>query len=268
MEATAVCVCDDNFFRLETMPDSDCVRSPSAPRFDLTSPPVLDGTDVRLTWRPSNDSGGDPDNLYYDVYTVQLTGEEFQYCRSNNEQIDDDCEGGTKCRFTLTGLDANTPYGVLIVAANSATNDDECIDDVTLLGSRYLVLVVGTEDAKTGLAVGPAVAITFFMTVIITAMVTSVIILAIVYLCIKHKYSHGHSGTSYNTTKVDLGRNEMHSPSLKEQEQFETAAKKPSTPARPMPPPAKPTPPRPTPPSRPPHKPAPHASHSPAYNGY
>ena len=63
--------------------------SPSAPRFDLTSPPILDGTDVRLTWRPVNDSGGDPDNLYYDVYTVQLTGNSFEYCRQNDEDIDD-----------------------------------------------------------------------------------------------------------------------------------------------------------------------------------
>ena len=61
-----------------------------------------------------------------------------------------DCEGGSKCRYTLTGLEANTPYSILIVAANSATDDPECIDDVTILGSRYLVLVVGTEDAKTG----------------------------------------------------------------------------------------------------------------------
>ena len=59
-----------------------------------------------------------------------------------------DCESGTKCRYTLTGLEANTPYGVLIVAANSATDDPECIEDVTVLGSRYLVLVVGTKDAK------------------------------------------------------------------------------------------------------------------------
>ena len=39
-------------------------------------------------------------------------------------------------------------YSILIVAANSATDDPETVVDVTPLGSRYLVLVVGTEDAK------------------------------------------------------------------------------------------------------------------------
>ena len=61
-----------------------------------------------------------------------------------------DCEGGTKCTFTLKGLDENTPYAVLIVAANSATEDANCIEDITILGSRYLVLVARTKDAKTG----------------------------------------------------------------------------------------------------------------------
>ena len=34
-----------------------------------------------------------------------------------------------------------------MVAANSATDDPDCVYNITVLGSRYLVLVVGTEDA-------------------------------------------------------------------------------------------------------------------------
>ena len=62
------------------------------------------------------------------------------------------CSDGGDCRYTVTGLDANSSYSILIVAANSATDDPETVVDVTPLGSRYLVLVVGTEDAKSQLA--------------------------------------------------------------------------------------------------------------------
>lgn len=52
----------------------------------------------------------------------------------------------TKCSYKITGLDPQSPYGVLLVAANSATDDSTCINDTTTLGSRYLVFIVGTDD--------------------------------------------------------------------------------------------------------------------------
>ena len=62
-----------------------------------------------------------------------------------------DCATTEKdCRYSVTGLDENTPYALLVVAANSATDDPQCVTDITLLDSRYLVLVVGTEDAPEG----------------------------------------------------------------------------------------------------------------------
>ena len=61
--------------------------SPSAPRFDLTSPPVLEGTDITLVWLPSNDTGG-ADSLYYDVYTAQLDSSDPVFCKQNDDEID------------------------------------------------------------------------------------------------------------------------------------------------------------------------------------
>ena len=61
--------------------------TPSAPRFDLTSPPVLNGTDISLIWLPSNDTGGDPDNLDYDVYAAQLDGNDPIFCRQNDDGV-------------------------------------------------------------------------------------------------------------------------------------------------------------------------------------
>ena len=58
------------------------------------------------------------------------------------------CNGDEQCSNKITGLDENKPYAILIVAANSATDDPECITNITILDCRYLVLVVGTEDAK------------------------------------------------------------------------------------------------------------------------
>ena len=63
--------------------------SPSAPLFDLNSPPMLDGTDVTLVWLPSDDAGGDPNNLYYDVYAAQLGGDNPTFRRQNDGPIDD-----------------------------------------------------------------------------------------------------------------------------------------------------------------------------------
>ena len=40
-------------------------------------------------WLPSADSGGDPENLYYDVYAAQLDGDDPVFCRQNEEPIDD-----------------------------------------------------------------------------------------------------------------------------------------------------------------------------------
>ena len=57
-----------------------------------------------------------------------------------------DCKGGTECSYVIKGLDPDTPYSVLVVAANSATDDPNCIDDVTILGSRYLVFIVGADE--------------------------------------------------------------------------------------------------------------------------
>ena len=77
---------------INSLPQSMCIHtspgSPSAPIFDLTSPPTLKGTDIKLTWLPSNDTGGDPSNLYYNVLTAQLDGENPVFCQHNDERID------------------------------------------------------------------------------------------------------------------------------------------------------------------------------------
>ena len=57
---------------------------------------------------------------------------------------------GSECRYRIESLNANTPYAILVVSGNSATDDPECLFNVTVLGSRYLVMVVGTEDAVDG----------------------------------------------------------------------------------------------------------------------
>ena len=75
------------------------------------------------------------------------------YYKINRHLFCDDilqCRLCNNCRYSVTGLDENTPYALLVVAANSATDDPQCVTDITLLDSRYLVLVVGTEDAPEG----------------------------------------------------------------------------------------------------------------------
>ena len=75
------------------------------------------------------------------------------YYKTNRLLFCDDilqCRLCNNCRYSVTGLDENTPYALLVVAANSATDDPQCVTDITLLDSRYLVLVVGTEDAPEG----------------------------------------------------------------------------------------------------------------------
>ena len=49
---------------------------------------MLDGTDVILVWLPSDDPGGDPSNLYYDVYAAQLGGDNPTFRRQNDGPID------------------------------------------------------------------------------------------------------------------------------------------------------------------------------------
>ena len=72
------------------------------------------------------------------------------YYKTNRLLFCDDilqCRLCNNCRYSVTGLDENTPYALLVVAANFATDDPQCVTDITLLDSRYLVLVLGTEDA-------------------------------------------------------------------------------------------------------------------------
>ena len=57
---------------------------------------------------------------------------------------------GSECSYEITSLKPNSPYAILVVSGNSATDDPECVSNVTVLGSRYLVMVVGTEDAIDG----------------------------------------------------------------------------------------------------------------------
>ena len=56
---------------------------------------------------------------------------------------------GSECSYEIENLNPNASYAILVVAANSATDDPMCVSNVTVLGSRYLVMVVGTEDAIT-----------------------------------------------------------------------------------------------------------------------
>jgi hypothetical protein len=86
---TAVCVCDDGFFRHPDKPDDACLKSPSAPLFDLSKPPVLEGTDITAIWQPPVEPGGDPEGLYFDIYTAQLEeGENPTFCRQNKAPVD------------------------------------------------------------------------------------------------------------------------------------------------------------------------------------
>ena len=57
---------------------------------------------------------------------------------------------GSECSYEITSLKPNSPYAILVVSGNSATNDSECVSNITVLGSRYLVMIVGTEDAIDG----------------------------------------------------------------------------------------------------------------------
>ena len=142
----------------------------------------------------------------------------------------------------------------------------------TLIISQQLSL-----SSSPGLPVGPAVAITFFVTLIVIGIAAFIIGLVIGCLFKNYKSaSYGHS--SINTTKIDLAksRSEACSPSLGEQVKSETvvvvksetvvktapntAPVRPSVPQHPLA--YNPGPPRPTPPARPPHKP------SPAHHGY
>jgi hypothetical protein len=74
-----------------------------------------------------------------------------------------------------------------VVAANSATDDPECISDITLLGSRYLVMVVGTEDAilASALSAGAATGVTFSVTLVFTAVVTAIVLILIFLFCFR-----------------------------------------------------------------------------------
>ena len=51
--------------------------------------------------------------------------------------------------YKVTTLDPETPYSLLVVAANNATDDPSTISNITLLGGRFLAFVVGTDKAAT-----------------------------------------------------------------------------------------------------------------------
>ena len=52
----------------------------------------------------------------------------------------------SECNYELANLNSSSPYAILVVSGNSATDDPECVSNVTVLGSRYLVMVVGTSS--------------------------------------------------------------------------------------------------------------------------
>ena len=95
------------------------VGSPSPPRFDLSSPPQLDGNIVNLVWLPSADSGGDPEGLYYDVYAAQLNGEDPVFCRQNDEEIDcmcvclHECTCICLCGECMCAIDSRCMYMII-----------------------------------------------------------------------------------------------------------------------------------------------------------
>jgi hypothetical protein len=177
---------------------------------------------------------------------------------------------GSECSYEITSLKPNSPYAILVVSGNSATNDPECVSNVTVLGSRYLVMVVGTEDAidESGLSVGAAVGITFIVAVVVTAAATATIVILIVFFCFRRRGSYSSTAThSRNTdtptttkTTVDMYSLDEKPPQLgnSSMDSKPSPAKKPGRPL--APPPKPPVPSRPTPPSRP--------YASPTYNGY
>jgi hypothetical protein len=64
------------------------------------------------------------------------------------------------------------------VSGNSATNDPECVSNITVLGSRYLVMVVGTSSVdvpRAGLSTCDAAGLSFIMTFTVMAVVVSVL---------------------------------------------------------------------------------------------
>jgi hypothetical protein len=181
-EGTAVCPCDANFIRHPDRPDDPCVRSPTAPLLDLTKPPQLEGNKITAIWTPPTDSGGDPDNLYFDVYAAQLKKEQNPtFCRQNDKEINGSCKsevGTPECNYELANLNSSSPYAILVVSGNSATNDPECVSNITVLGSRYLVMVVGTSSVdvpRAGLSTCDAAGLSFIMTFTVMAVVVSVL---------------------------------------------------------------------------------------------
>jgi hypothetical protein len=260
-EGTAVCPCDANFIRHPDRPDDPCVRSPTAPLLDLTKPPQLEGNKITAIWTPPTDSGGDPDNLYFDVYAAQLKeGQNPTFCRQNEEQIDKSCNAeSSECRYEITSLKPNSPYAILVVSGNSATNDPECVSNITVLGSRYLVMVVGTEDAidESGLSAGAAAGLTFIVTLVVTAAATATIVILIVFFCFRRRGSYSSTAThSRNTntptttkTTVDMYCLDEKPPQLgnSSMDSKPSPAKKPGRPL--APPPKPPVPTRPTPPT-------------------
>ena len=117
--------------------------SPTAPLLDLTKPPQLEGNKITAIWTPPTDSGGDPDNLYFDVYAAQLKeGQNPTFCRQNEEQIDKSEGFETNWCWHILISPAHRNIYILEIGAFRLAIYRNSLTDVTTRALMFLAVII------------------------------------------------------------------------------------------------------------------------------
>ena len=129
---------------------STCAGPPSSPRLAINSPPIINGADITVCWLPSNDRGG-RDDFHYNIY--RLAAESGQFLIINTEDILPNDENqvienqNEPVCYTLTGLEEQSSFTIVVVASNGAANDADSFTDVSEVENRFIAFYVATGSS-------------------------------------------------------------------------------------------------------------------------
>lgn len=120
---------------------------PSSPRLAINSPPIINGADITICWLPSNDRGGS-DDFHYNIYRLEVGS--GQFLKINTENIPPSVENqvvdnqNEPICYTLTGLEEQTSFTIVVVASNGAANDSDSFTDVSEVENCFIAFYVAT----------------------------------------------------------------------------------------------------------------------------
>ena len=124
---------------------------PSSPRLAITSPPIINGLDIKVCWLPSKDRGG-RDDFHYNIY--RLAAGSGQFLKINTEDILPNAvdlileDLSLPVCYTLTGLKEQTSFTIVVVASNGAANDESSFTDVSDVENRFIAFYVATGSSE------------------------------------------------------------------------------------------------------------------------